>query len=63
MGQARGRKWKGAINPDDERVAGPLAKHIKVALPRRDGSADIKDEWRQRVVDTLEIVNTERHTM
>ena len=63
MGQARGCKWKGAIDPGDEQVTGPLAKHIKVALPRRDGSADIEDEWRQWVVDTLEIANVEQCMM
>jgi len=42
---------------------GPSTKQVRVALPRRGESATIKDEWRQHVVDVLEIANAEWHMM
>ena len=38
-------------------------KREQVTLPRPGDDAEVEDEWRQRVVDTLEITNAEWHAM
>jgi len=42
-----------------EQVMGPSTKWARVASPRCGESTDIGDEWRQWVMDVLEIVNVE----
>ena len=46
-----------------ERVAGPSTKRVRVTSPSQGKSATVEDDWRQCVVDTLEITNTEWHAM
>ena len=48
---------------DDEQVMGPSTKWARATLPKQGESAEIKDEWRQHLVDMLEIVNAEHHMM
>ena len=59
----RGHKWKVMPGLGKEQVAGPSTKWARVASPRHSKSTDIGDEWRQQVIDVLEIVNVEQHTM
>ena len=40
-----------------------MLKRVRATLPKRGKSAEIKDEWRQHVVDALEIANAEHHVM
>ena len=59
----RGRKRKTVQDSDDGQVVGPLMKQAWVILPRLGDDAEVEGEWRQRMVDALEIVNAERHAM
>ena len=56
-GQMQGRKQKVVPGLGEERVARPSTKWARVASPRHGESTDIRDKWRQWVVDALEIAN------
>ena len=42
---------------------GPSLKQVRATLLKQGKSVDIKDEWRQCIVDALEILNAEQHVM
>ena len=58
-GQTRGRKCKMVQDSDDGWVVGPSMKWARVALPRLGEGAGVENEWRQHIVDVLEIANAE----
>ena len=55
----QGRKWEGGVELDEGMVAGLSTNRVRVTLPRQDKSVSVEDEWRQWVVDALEVTNTE----
>ena len=63
VGQTWGRKHKVVLNLAEEQNTGLSSKKkTQVALPQRLGNSEAKvNEWRQCIVDVLEIVNVECH--
>ena len=55
------RGWKCWVIPDmdEEKGAGPSVKKAQTALPKQGSKVENQREWREHVVDTLEVANME----
>ena len=60
MGQMRGKKCQIVLDTDKEGVAGPSTKKAQAALPKQGSDVKESREWREHVVDVLEVANAER---